>query len=122
MTREEMLTKLHTIPVTVRITALVSECALECQYMTSKGTKEEWIGINEWPVSVTEDTKGEKKYLLNIEGKKHIFDDYQSFSSFFEQNWIGEVAKFWEEYQDIELEEWLELIAECDGIPFSDIQ
>ena len=117
-----MLTNLHMIPVSVRITALVSEGALECLYMTSRGTKEEWIGVNEWPASVIEDTNGKKKYLLNIEDNTYSFDDYQSFSSFFEQNWIGEVTNSWDDYQDNELEEWIDLLAECKGIPFLNVQ
>ncbi len=120
MTRNEMLNKLHIIPVSVRLTVLESESALECLYMTSKGTKEEWIGINEWPVSVIEDTNGINRFLIKIEGDTHSFDDYDSFADFFEEKWIGEVRS-WEEYSDEALEEWIELIKECNGIPFLEL-
>ena len=117
MNRAEMLNKLHTTPVSVRLTALDSEGSLECLYMTSKGTKEEWIGINDWPVSIIEHSAG-TTYVLTIKGKQYTFKDYQSFSDFFEQNWICEISP-WEDYTDEALEEWLELISLCNGIPLT---
>ena len=45
MTREEMLKKLHSIKPGAELTALTSEGALECEYVTSKGTAYEWIGM-----------------------------------------------------------------------------
>lgn len=121
MTREEMLDKLHNTQVAVHLTVLESESALECIYMTSKGTKEEWIGINEWPVSIKKESDETSTYILNLE-ERHAFKDYQSFASFFEKHWIGDEVKAWEEYNDNELEEWLDIIGECDGIPFIDNQ
>ena len=50
MTREEMLEKLHSIKPGVELTALTSEGALECEYVTSNGTAYEWIGMYDWPV------------------------------------------------------------------------
>jgi hypothetical protein len=49
MNREEMLQKLHSIKIGVELTALVSEDALECEYVMSSGTRYEWIGLNDWP-------------------------------------------------------------------------
>ena len=51
MTREEMLEKLHSIKPGVELTALTNEGALECEYVTSKGTAYEWIGMYDWPVA-----------------------------------------------------------------------
>lgn len=112
-----MLNKLHSIPVSVLLTALVSEESLECLYMTSKGTKEEWIGINDWPVSIVEHSAG-TTYVITIEGNQYTFKDYQSFSEFFELNWIREVSP-WEDYNDETLEEWLNMISLCNGIPLT---
>lgn len=49
MNREEMLQKLHSIKIGVNLTTLVSENALECEYVMSSGTRYEWIGLNDWP-------------------------------------------------------------------------
>lgn len=49
MNREEMLQKLHSIKIGVELTALVSENALECEYVMSSGIRYEWIGLNDWP-------------------------------------------------------------------------
>lgn len=113
-----MLNKLQKIPVSVRLTALVSEGALECLYMTSKGTKEEWIGINDWPASIQNDTQGSTTYILNLEGKTQSFTDYQSFADCFEKIWIGDELRPWEDCSDDELAEWLDLVAQSNGIPF----
>ena len=51
MTRDEMLEKLHSIKPGAELTALTSEGALECEYVTSKGTAYEWIGMYDWPVA-----------------------------------------------------------------------
>lgn len=51
MNREEMLEKLHSIKPGVELTVLPSEGALECEYVTSKGTSYEWIGMYDWPVA-----------------------------------------------------------------------
>lgn len=51
MTREEMLEKLRSIKPGAELTALTSEGALECEYVTSKGTAYEWIGMYDWPVA-----------------------------------------------------------------------
>lgn len=51
MTREEMLKKLHSIKPGVELTALINEGALECEYVTGKGTAYEWIGMYDWPVA-----------------------------------------------------------------------
>ena len=51
MTREEMLEKLHSIKPGAELTALTSEGALECEYVTSEGTAYEWIGMYDWPVA-----------------------------------------------------------------------
>ncbi len=86
--------------------------------MTAKGTKEEWIGIDEWPVFLVKEKESDK-YILNINDEIYSFVDYQSFASFFEQQWIGKEITPWENYNDTELEEWCELIKVCDGIPLS---
>ena len=44
MTREEMLEKLHSIKPGVELTALTSEGALECEYVTYPGKS----GIAKW--------------------------------------------------------------------------
>ena len=49
MNRDEMLKKLHSVRISVALTALVSEDALECEYVTSEGTKYEWISLCDWP-------------------------------------------------------------------------
>lgn len=49
MYRNEMLEKLHSIQTSVALTALTSEGALECIYVTATGTKYEWIGLYDWP-------------------------------------------------------------------------
>lgn len=46
-----MLEKLHLIKPGAELTALTSEGALECEYVTSKGTAYEWIGMYDWPVA-----------------------------------------------------------------------
>lgn len=51
MTRVEMLEKLHSIKPGAELTALTSEGALECEYVTSEGTAYEWIGMYDWPVA-----------------------------------------------------------------------
>ena len=51
MTREEMLEKLRSIKPGAELTALTSEGALECEYVTNKGTSYEWIGMYDWPVA-----------------------------------------------------------------------
>jgi hypothetical protein len=50
MNREEMLKRLHTISIGVELTALISENALECEYVMPTGTHYEWIGLYDWPV------------------------------------------------------------------------
>ncbi len=120
MTRQEILNKLHSIPIRVKITSLPSEGALECQYVTAKGSKEEWIGINDWPATLHKDSNGSITYILEIEGEKHYFEDYQSFADCFELNWIGEV-KPWEDYDDEVLGEMLDWMEDFDdGIPFAE--
>ena len=115
MTRDEMLNTLHSINVAVRLTALTSENALECLYMTSRGTKEEWIGLNEWPVSIKKESSP-NTYILELNGIRHEFSDYGSFISFFENEWIGDVTP-WDQYNDEELSQWIELVSIYDGIP-----
>ena len=67
MTREEMLEKLHSIKPGVELTALTSEGALECEYVTSKGTAYEWIGMYDWPVARL---RGVTNFLVkNIQAK-----------------------------------------------------
>ena len=116
MDRKEKLEILHSIPVKVSITVLPSEYALECQYMTSRGEKYEWIGLDEWPATKFEES-GVTKYALTIEGERQVFDDYQSFELCFSQKWIGEVTP-WENYNDDALDEWIDCANDCDGIPF----
>lgn len=92
MTREEMLEKLHSIKPGVELTALTNEGALECEYVTGKGTGYEWIGMYEWPVArlrgVTASLLGNIQAKLakdalsicDIEGTA-FFDLYASFVS-----------------------------------------
>ena len=118
MNRQEMLNRLHSLPVRVKITYLPSEEALECQYVTSKGSKEEWIGLGDWPASLHKDSNGDTTYILRLNGEDHSFNNYQSFADFFEQNWIGKVH-LWEDCDDDTLGEMLDWINEFDeGIPF----
>jgi hypothetical protein len=49
MNRDEMLTILHNLKLGVELTALTSEGALECTYVTSKGTGYEWRALDDWP-------------------------------------------------------------------------
>jgi hypothetical protein len=90
MTREEMIEKLHQIGVGVELTTLTSEMVLECEYVTSKGYKYEWIGIDDWPAYKL--LKLSKETLLNIKEKFSnnkldvsdlagtiLFDLYESF-------------------------------------------
>ena len=116
MNREEKLTKLHKITVKVRLTILESEGAIECQYLTSNGEKNEWIGIDEWPASKSE-KDGKTEYKLIIDEETLIFNDYKNFEECFSRKWIGEVTP-WEEYSDDALDSWIELADNCDGIPF----
>ena len=117
MTRDEMLEKLHKIPVKVQLTMLPTEGALECLYMNSKGNRYEWIGINDWPASVIKENDSKKvKYTLEIDGKTYSFDDYQEFETFFSENWIREVEP-WEDCTDEGLKNWLETVEDCEGIP-----
>ena len=51
MTRVEMLEKLHSIKPGAELTALTSEGALECEYVTGEGIAYEWIGMYDWPVA-----------------------------------------------------------------------
>ena len=118
MDRVEKLNILHSIPVKVRITVLPSEGALECQYMTSNGEKNEWIGLDAWPATKFEESKV-SKYCLTIAGERHVFDDYQSFELCFIEKWIGEVTP-WEDFSDDVLDEWIEMTNDCDGIPFKE--
>lgn len=119
MNRTEKLNKLHNILVKVRMTVLPSEQALECLYMTSIGTKEEWIGLDEWPAFISE-VSAVPEYILVLEGERLVFEDYQSFETAFSQRWIGEVTP-WEDYCDEALEEWIDLVDECDGIPLKEL-
>jgi hypothetical protein len=64
MSREEMLQKLHSTKIGVELTALVSENALECEYVMSTGTKYEWIGLYDWPVYELNMPKGFNITLL----------------------------------------------------------
>lgn len=67
MTREEMLEKLRSINPGAELTALTSEGALECEYVTSEGTAYEWIGMYDWPVARLYGV--ENSLLKNIQAK-----------------------------------------------------
>ena len=108
MTRKEMLNILHNIPVKAQITYLPSEGAIECLYVTSKGTKEEWIGIDEWPASICK--KGPENpatYYLVLDDGARTFTDYQSFADCFEKEYLGKVTP-WEDNDDDVLESWID--------------
>ena len=108
MTREELLHALHSIPVKTNVTELTCEGSIECLYATSKGTKEEWIGLDEWPALVYKNASHEPiTYHLKINGETRTFTDYQSFAESFEKDWIGDVTP-WEDYDDNTLEAWLD--------------
>jgi hypothetical protein len=50
MNRNDMLTILHSLKLGVELTALTTEAALECIYVTSKGVSHEWRELHDWPV------------------------------------------------------------------------
>lgn len=119
MTRIVLLDKLHRIPVSVSLVVLPTENAYECQYITPKGTKNEWIGMEQWPAYVIEDSTipRKEKYVLELGDRSLAFNDYNSFEEAFVKEWIGEVTP-WEDYGDEALEYWLEFVSECEaGIP-----
>lgn len=121
MTREEMLNRLHAIEVKVQLTALPSEGALECIYFTSKGYKEEWIGIDEWTVRQRIDSKGRLVYCVKIDEKRHEFRVYSNFVDFFITQWIGEVNPWDAEEDDDVLFDYLDWVEDLeDGIPIFD--
>lgn len=65
MTREDMLNKLHNIEPAVKLTALTSEGALECEYITKKGTNYEWISMDSpWPAIKITDLDNDKLAII----------------------------------------------------------
>lgn len=49
MNRNEMLTILHSLKLGVELTALTTEEALECTYVTPRGLFYEWRALLDWP-------------------------------------------------------------------------
>lgn len=120
MTREEMLNKLSKIPVSVKVTALIQEGALECVYATPRGATSEWIGMYDWPVSVRKNESGKLEYLLESDGKTIVYDDYGSFEEAFMEH-ISPLTP-WEDCEDDELEEWLEFVEEYNDIALGEME
>jgi hypothetical protein len=67
MNRDKMLTILHSLKLGVELTALTTEGALDCTYVTSKGFFNEWRELFDWPYYRLTITDCEK--LLEIKKK-----------------------------------------------------
>jgi hypothetical protein len=79
MNRDEMLTVLHSLKLGVELTALTTEEALDCTYVTSKGVFHEWRALHDWPYYTLNITDCEKLLETKKKVKQHTltFEDLE---------------------------------------------
>ncbi len=79
MNRNEMLTILHSLKLGVELTALTTEEAFECTYVTSKGYFYEWRAMHDWPYYRLHNTDSEKLLEIKRKVKQHTltFEDLE---------------------------------------------
>jgi hypothetical protein len=80
MNRDEMLTILHGLKLGVELTALTTEEALECIYVTSKGFFHEWRALCDWPYYRLNNTDCGKLLEIKNKVKQHrlTFEDLEN--------------------------------------------
>jgi hypothetical protein len=71
MNRDEMLAILHSLQLGVELTALTTEEALDCTYVTSKGVFHEWRALFDWPFYALNNIDCEKFLEIKNKVKQH---------------------------------------------------
>jgi len=80
MNRDEMLKILHSLKLGVELTALTTEEALDCTYVTSKGVFHEWRALYDWPYYTLNNTECKKLLEIKRKAKQHTltFEDIEA--------------------------------------------
>lgn len=72
MNRDEMLKILHSLKLGVELTALTTEEALDCTYVTSKGVFHEWRALYDWPYYTLKNTDCNKLLETKKSNTTHV--------------------------------------------------